>query len=118
MAGGLILTAIGSLLALLVSAPLGKIIDPSREDTKPLWMFLPLYPFEDWVGVKALLWLPAVGLSAFALVPAVDRFKSSSLRQRWLLVALAAVVIAVLTGLAAYAQVSTPAAHVPGMEGG
>jgi ubiquinol-cytochrome c reductase cytochrome b subunit len=115
---GLLLTSLGSFLALLTSAPLGELIDPSVEKTKPLWMFLPLYPFEDWLSIKALLWLPAVGLTLLALVPAFDRFRSSSLRARWPLLAVAAVVIVVLVGLAIYAQVSTPAEHVPGAEGG
>lgn len=115
---GLLLTAAGSLLALLISAPLGSVIDPSRENTKPLWMFLPLYPFEGWLGIKALLWLPAVGLAAAAAVPFIDRFGSSSIRRRWLLVAAAVALVAVLASLAIYAQLSTPAVHVPGTEGG
>jgi ubiquinol-cytochrome c reductase cytochrome b subunit len=115
---GLLLTAIGSVLALFVSAPLGDLIDPGIENTKPLWMFLPLFPFEDWIGIKALLWLPTVGFTGLALVPFIDRFGSSSLRRRWILVAAALVVIAALVSLAIYAQVSTPGEHVPGMEGG
>lgn len=113
---GLLLTAAGSLLALIISAPLGEVIDPSEEKTKPLWMFLPLYPFEDWLGIKALLWLPILGIAAFTAVPFVDRFGSSSLRRRWILVAGAVIVIAALASLAIYAQASTPAEHVPGME--
>jgi ubiquinol-cytochrome c reductase cytochrome b subunit len=113
---GLALTALGSLLALLVSAPLGEIINPSEEKTKPLWMFLPLYPFEDWFGIKALLYLPIVGMAALLLVPFIDRFGSSSLRRRWILVAGAVVVIAVLAALVIYATASTPAEHVPGAE--
>lgn len=114
---GLLLTALGSLLALLVSAPLGAVIEPGEEKTKPLWMFLPLYPFEDWFGIRALLWLPIVGLTALAAVPFIDRFRSSSLRRRWLLIVAAALVIAFLVSLTIYAQVSTPAEHVPGIEG-
>jgi len=116
---GLLLTTIASTLALIVAAPLGAIIEPSVEVTKPLWMFLPLYPFEGWLDIKALLYLPAIGLTALAALPFIDRFGSSSLRRRWILVAGAALVIAALVGLAIYAQVSTPAEHVPGeMEGG
>jgi quinol-cytochrome oxidoreductase complex cytochrome b subunit len=114
---GLLLTAIGSLMALVISAPLGGVIEPGEEKTKPLWMFLPLYPFEDWFGIKALLWLPIVGLGALGAIPLVDRFRSSSLRRRWLLIGVAVLVIAFLVSLAIYAQISTPAEHVPGMEG-
>jgi ubiquinol-cytochrome c reductase cytochrome b subunit len=115
---GLLLTAAGSLLALIVSAPLGAVIDPGEEKTKPLWMFLPLFPFEDWFGIKSLVWLPIVGLTGLAAVPFIDRFGSSSLRRRWILIAAAVLVIAALVSLAIYAQVSTPGQHVPGMEGG
>ncbi len=115
---GLLLTAIGSLLALIVSAPLGEVIEPGEEKTKPLWMFLPLYPFEDWFGIKALLWLPIAALGALAAIPFVDRFRSSALRRRWLLIGAAVVTIAFLVSIAIYAQISTPAEHLPGMEGG
>lgn len=115
---GLLLTALGGFLALLISAPLGELIDPGEEKTKPPWMFLPLYPFEDWIGIKALLWLPIASLAALALVPAIDRFRSSSLRQRWPLLALAALVIVALVALALYAQLSAPGEHVPGLEEG
>jgi ubiquinol-cytochrome c reductase cytochrome b subunit len=113
---GLLLTALESLLALLFSASLGEVIDPGVEETKPLWMFLPLYPFEDWLGIKALLWLPIAGVVGLAAVPFIDRFGSSSIRRRWILIALAVVVIAALVALAIYAQASTPAEHVE--EGG
>ena len=115
---GLLLTAIGSLLALLISAPLGDVIDPGQEKTKPLWMFLPLYPFEDWIGIKALIWLPLAGFAGLAAVPFIDRFGSSSLKRRSVLVAAAVVIIVALVSLSIYAQVSTPGQHVPGMEGG
>jgi quinol-cytochrome oxidoreductase complex cytochrome b subunit len=115
---GLLLTALGSLLALVISAPLGDVIVPGEEKTKPLWMFLPLYPFEDWIGIKALLWVPIAGLTGLAAVPFIDRFGSSSLRRRWILIAAAVVVIAALVALAIYAQASGPSQHVPGMEGG
>src|SRR3990170_2951352 len=115
---GLLLTAVASLLALVIAAPLGQIIEPGEEKTKPLWMFLPLYPFEDWFGIKALLWMPIVGLGGLAAVPFIDRFGSSSLRRRWMLIGAAVLVIAFFVSLAIYAQISTPAEHVPGMEGG
>lgn len=113
---GLLITAVGSFLALAIAAPLGEVIDPGEEKTKPLWMFLPLYPFEDWIGIKALLWLPIAALAGLGAVPFVDRFGSSSLRRRWILIIAAVLIIAVLAALAVYAQAETPAAHVPGME--
>jgi quinol-cytochrome oxidoreductase complex cytochrome b subunit len=114
---GLVLTALGSFLALVVAAPLGGVIEPGEEKTKPPWLFLPVYPFEDWIGIKALLWLPIVGVATLVVVPFIDRFGSSSVRRRWVLTLGAVLVIAALVALGIYAQASTPAEHVPGMEG-
>lgn len=113
-AWGLLLTAVGGLLALLFSAPLGDVISPGEEKTKPPWVFLPLYPFENWLGIKALLWIPVAGLPALALVPFVDRYGSSSMRRRWALIASAGIVIAALVAFALYAQFSPAAKHLPG----
>jgi quinol-cytochrome oxidoreductase complex cytochrome b subunit len=113
---GLLLTAVAGLLSLLFSAPLGEVIDPGEEKTKPLWMFLPLYPFEDWFGIRALLWLPIGTLVGLAAVPFVDRFSSSSMRRRWVLIAAALFLLAAIVVLAVSAQISTPAQHIPGAE--
>jgi ubiquinol-cytochrome c reductase cytochrome b subunit len=114
---GFLLTAVASLLALVISAPLGQVIEPGEEKTKPLWMFLPLYPFEDWFGIRALLWLPLAAFGGLAAIPFIDRFGSSSLRRRWLLIGAAVLIIAFLVSVGIYAQISTPAEHIPGMEG-
>jgi ubiquinol-cytochrome c reductase cytochrome b subunit len=115
---GLLVTALASVLAVAVSAPLGEVIDPGDEKTKPPWMFLPLYPFEDWFGIRALLWLPVTAFIGLLAVPFVDRYGSNSTRRRWILIAAAVVVIAALVALAIYAQASTPAEHVAEAEGG
>jgi ubiquinol-cytochrome c reductase cytochrome b subunit len=114
---GLLLTAVASLLAIVISAPLGQVIQPGEEKTKPLWMFLPFYPFEDWFGIRALLWLPLAAVGGLAAIPFIDRFGSSSLRRRWLLIGAAVLIIALLVSVGIYAQISTPAKHIPGMEG-
>lgn len=113
---GLLLTAVGVFLAVVFSAPLGDVIDPSEEKTKPLWMFLPFYPFEDWFGVGSLLWLSVGGVVGLAAVPFIDRFRSSRLLRRWPLLAVGAAVVVALVVLALYAQLSTPAEHIPGAE--
>lgn len=110
---GLLLTALGGLLALVFSAPLGAVIQPGMEVTKPLWVFLMLYPLEDWFGIKALLWAPLIGFVVLLVVPWLDRTPSSALRRRRVLIAAGLLVIVVLAGLAIYAGLEAPATHIP-----
>lgn len=115
---GMLVTSLGLFLSLIISAPLGEVIDPSEEKTKPLWMFLPFFPFEDWFGIRSLFWLPVAGVAGLLAVPFIDRYGSSSIRRRWLLVLVAALVVTALVALAVYAQVATGGEHVPGVEEG
>ncbi len=51
---GLMVLAVAVVLSLLVQTPLGARPVPGTEVSKPWWMFLPFYPFEDWFGLAAL----------------------------------------------------------------
>jgi len=64
-----------------VPAP-GSVPNPKVETTKPPRMFLPLYPFNDWFTVKALLWVPVIILAGLIVLPFVDRGKHMSSRTR------------------------------------
>ena len=112
---GLLLTALGGALTLFYAAPLGPEVEPGIEVTKPPWMFLPLYPFEDWFGVRALLVAPMVLFGLLATVPFLDGSPFRALRQRKLLLLVGMAFVLALVALAIYARVSTPEAHV--MEG-
>lgn len=109
---GLLILAASTLLALVWPAGLGPRPVPGVEETKPPWMFLPIYPFEDWFGLGALLWVPAILFVAFALVPFVDRSPYRSVRRRRVVVAIGLVIAVVLVGLALYAWLTVPQAHV------
>ncbi len=109
---GLVITAIAVVLSMLRAAPLGPPPTPGIEVTKPPWVFIWLYPFENWWGLKALLWVP-VGLGVtLALVPFLDRLRTNSSRRRWLALAVAIVLLAALVALGIYASVTTPAKHL------
>lgn len=113
MAGfGLIMLAVATLLSLVWPAALGPRPVPGIEETKPPWMFLPFYPFEDWFGLGALLWVPAVLFGALALLPFVDRSPHRSPARRRLVVAVGLIVAVSLVALVAYAWVTVPQAHV------
>ncbi len=113
MAGfGLIILGVTTVLSLVVRTPLGASPDPSVEVSKPWWMFLPFYPFEDWFGLPALLWAPSLLVGALALVPFLDhsRYRAPG-RRRAFIVAGAAVLVA-LIALVAYALATPAKSHV------
>jgi ubiquinol-cytochrome c reductase cytochrome b subunit len=113
MAGfGLVILAITSFLALVVGTPLGPAPDPSIEVSKPWWMFLPFYPFEDWFGLPALIWAPGLLIGALALLPFVDRSPYRSPSRRRAFVIAGAIVLLALVALVAYALVSPAKSHV------
>jgi ubiquinol-cytochrome c reductase cytochrome b subunit len=115
MAGfGLLIVAAATIVTLIWPAGLGPRPVPGVEETKPPWMFLPFYPFEDWFGLSALLWVPAILFGGLALVPFVDRspYRSPARRRMWLIVG--AVVAVALVALVVYALVTVPQAHIQG----
>ena len=115
MAGfGLLMLAIATVLALILPAGLGGRPVPGTETTKPPWMFLPFYPFEDWFGLPALLVVPTIVFGMLALVPFVDRGPYRSPRRRRAFIAAGAVVAIALMGLIVYALVTVPQAHIGG----
>ncbi len=116
MAGfGLLILAAATILALLVPAPLGDRPIPGTEVTKPPWMFLPLYPFEDWFGLAALVWVPALLFAGLALLPFLDRSRYRSPARRRVVMVVGAVVAVGLVALALYATVTQPQAHIGNM---
>jgi quinol-cytochrome oxidoreductase complex cytochrome b subunit len=116
MAGfGLLILAITTVLAIVVPAALGPRPIPGTETTKPPWMFLPFYPFENWFGLAALLWVPAILFGALALLPFIDRSPYRSPGRRRFLMLFAAVVAVGLLALIGYATVTVPQAHIGNM---
>ena len=113
MAGfGLVMLAVATVLTLIWPAALGERPIPGTETTKPPWMFLPFYPFEDWFGLPALLWVPAILFGALALVPFVDRSPYRSPSRRRALIAIGALVAIAAVLLVIYALVTVPQPHV------
>jgi len=113
MAGfGLLMLAVATILSLVSPAGLGPRPIPGVEDTKPPWMFLPFYPFEDWFGLPALLWVPAILFGALAAVPFLDRNPYRSPARRRVFIALGAIVAIAAVALVLYALVTVPQAHV------
>lgn len=113
MAGfGLLMLAVATVLSLIWPAGLGPRPVPGVEETKPPWMFLPFYPLENWFGLGALLWAPAILFAGLALVPFVDRSPFRSPRRRRVVIVVGAIAAVALAALVVYALVTVPAAHL------
>lgn len=115
MAGyGMVMLAAATVLAIVFPAGLGSRPIPGTETTRPPWMFLPLYPLEDWFGIGALLWGPIVIFAGMALVPFLDRSRHRSWRRRRVAIAIGVAFVVVLVVLLLYAVLTPPVAHIPG----
>jgi ubiquinol-cytochrome c reductase cytochrome b subunit len=113
MAGfGVVILVVTTILAIIVPAGIGARPIPGTETTKPPWMFLPFYPFEDWFGLPALVWVPAILFGALAALPFVDRSPYRSPRRRRVFVALGVLVLVSLIALVLYATVTAPQSHI------
>ena len=116
MAGfGLLILAVATVLAILFPVALGPRPIPGTETTKPPWMFLPFYPFEDWFGLGALIWVPAIIFVALALLPFVDRSPYRSPRRRRVVMAVGAVSALAIVALVILAVVAPTASHIGNM---
>jgi ubiquinol-cytochrome c reductase cytochrome b subunit len=113
MAGfGLLMLAVATVLSIVWPASLGDRPIPGTETTKPPWMFLPFYPFEDWFGLTALLWAPAILFGALALVPVLDRSPYRSPTRRRVFIGIGVIVAVAAVALVTYALVTVPQAHI------
>jgi quinol-cytochrome oxidoreductase complex cytochrome b subunit len=108
---GLVLLGITLLLSGLAPAGLGPAGIEGIEITKPPWYFLWLYPWEDWIGLKALYILPAILTAGLLAIPFVDRSGERDPRRRRIWMALGIVVLLAWLGLTIYGAVTVPVSH-------
>lgn len=112
---GLILIGIVLALAVLLPPVVGPAPVEGIEVTKPPWMFLPLFAFENWIGVAGLLWVSVVSFLLLALVPFIDRSPELLPARRRAMIAAAIVVLLALAGLGLLAYLTPAAEHVGGL---
>ena len=113
------LVLLGAVLLLAGLAPvgLGPIGVEGIEITKPPWYFLWLYPWEDWIGLKALYIIPAIMTVALLAIPFLDRSRERDPRRRKAWMAIAVAALLVWGGLTIYGDVTEPATHTSMTEG-
>lgn len=113
MAGfGLLMLAAATVLTIIWPAGLGDRPIPGTETTKPPWMFLPFYPFEDWFGLPALLWVPTILFAALALLPFVDRSPYRAPARRRVFIVLGTIAAVGAVALIIYAVLTVPQVHI------
>ena len=96
---GLVLAAIAAVLGLLFPPTLGQAPDPSMEVTKPPFFFYWLYAFEDWFGVRAILYASIAFFALLLALPFADRSALRGLRRRPVVAVLGALVLVALVVL-------------------
>ncbi|MBI4347118.1 MAG: cytochrome b N-terminal domain-containing protein, partial [Elusimicrobia bacterium] len=109
---GLLVALAAAVLGFVLPAPLGEVPDPAIEVTKPPFYFYWLYAFEDWFGVRAILY---AGLAFFGLLvaaPILDRSPLRSLRRRRVAVAVGALVIVAVVVLSLLVFFAPVAEHI------
>ena len=99
------------LLSGLKPTGLGPIGVEGIEVTKPPWYFLWLYPWENWIGLKALYIIPGILTVALLAVPFLDRSKERDPRRRKLWIALLVIAVLAWIGLTIYGAKTVPVSH-------
>jgi ubiquinol-cytochrome c reductase cytochrome b subunit len=111
---GLLLTALSGVLALVLAPPLGPEPIPGMEVTKPSWVYIWLYPFENWWGLGPLLWIPLAVIGTLAALPFVSyvTWKKPGLWRP--ILAFYGALFAAIVALGFYGWLTTPAMHIMG----
>jgi quinol-cytochrome oxidoreductase complex cytochrome b subunit len=107
----LVLLGVALLLSGLRPTGLGPAGVEGIEITKPPWYFLWLYPWEDWIGLKALYIIPSILVVGLLAIPFLDRSRERDPRRRRFWIGLALFVILAWIGLTIYGDITVPASH-------
>ncbi len=104
----ILLILIAAVMSIVLPQKIGPAPVQGIEVTKPLWMFLPIYFAEDFIGVVALLVLPAIIGIILVAFPLINR--DGSRRHMVYYIFLSLVVIVTLIIL--YVLFTPPVAHM------
>ena len=109
---GLALVALAGILGVLWPGAIGMAPDPALEVTKPPFVFYWLYAFEDWFGVRGILYAAIVFFGLLALVPFLDRSPLRRPRRRPVVMAIALVLLVAVIALSIKVAVAPAAKHL------
>jgi len=111
---GLVLLGIILVLGVLLPPAVGPAPVEGIEVTKPPWPFLPLFAFENWVGVPGLFWASVGLFILLLLIPFVDRSAEAAPAARRARLASGFILLLALAGLGLLAWLTPGAVHVGG----
>lgn len=115
MAGyGLALLGLVGALAVIFPQPIGPGPDPTMEVTKPPFVFFWLYAFEDWFGIRGILYAAVGFFGLLALVPWLDRERARRLWRRPAMLGLGVVLLVIVIGLSLLVAFAPVAKHLEG----
>ena len=109
---GLIVLGLVTILSILLPPGLGPSPVEGIELSKPAWVFLPLVPVEDKLGVLGIPLGAGLIFLGLILTPFLDRAPSNAYRPRAWLLAFGTVVMLALIGLGVYAIYAPQVSHL------
>lgn len=107
----LVLLGVVLLLSGLSPTGLGPAGVEGIEITKPPWYYLWLYPWEDWIGLRALYIIPGILTLGLLAIPFLDRSTERDPRRRKLWIVLGIAVLVAWLALTIYGALTVPVSH-------
>ncbi len=109
---GMAVVAFAGVLGLLLPPAIGPAPDPTMEVTKPPFVFYVFYAFENFVGIKGILY-SSIGLfGLLAVFPFLDRTPLRRLRKRPVALVLGSILLVGMVALSIYVAVSGTGKHL------
>lgn len=109
---GLALLGLAGTLGVIFVQAIGPTPDPTIEVTKPPFLFYWLYAFEDWFGVRGIVYAGVVTFGLLALLPFVDRTPLRSIRCRPVVAVLGVALLLAIVALSIVVAVRPSAEHL------
>ena len=109
---GVVLLGIAGALGVVFPQPIGPTPDPTMEVTKPPFVFFWLYPFENWFGVRGIVYGAAGFFGLLAVLPFLDRGPLRSLRRRPLTAIFGTLLVVGVIALSILTAVQPTAQHL------
>ncbi len=109
---GMALVAFAGMLGLLFPPAIGAAPVAGMEVTKPPFLFYWNYAFEDWFGVKGILYSTIGFFGLLTVLPFIDRTPLRRLRQRKVALVIGVVLLVGILALSIMVAVQPPAKHL------